>query len=611
VGFNVSKPPFTPARGRRLAAGSNDASITLHRALRLRGAVVDAETGKPIDKFILIPGWGPDQPGGLVDWRRDGSSKKLIGGAYDEVGLFPDQGLTRSLRVEADGYAPGVLLGFKDDAGEIVHEFKLKRASGVSGVVTGLDGKPLAGAVVALTSRSLRPQITQGKIDELSRSLGVTVETGPDGRYQFRPQDEPAGIIVVAKEGFARRTPEQVAALSDVQIDPWGRVEGTCFIGTKAVVQQKIRFSVDATIESSTDYEFYEYEAETDTAGRFVVEQVIPGDARATTATPQGKNRGRYAWMGSGPTEIKPGETAKIAIGGRGRPVVGRLVIPDGSVLPVDLAGGGGSLNRKTDRPEMPLPNDFMTWPFERRRAYSFAWYKSAEGRASRRAMRSSGIKIESDGSFRAEEVLSGTYELTITVGGDEPGMVSAAKTVIRGAAKRDVVVAEIPGGRTDEPLDLGPLELMVEVTHYHALEVGQPAPDFATKTLDGKPLRLADYRGRFVLLDFWATWCIPCLEQEPSLKAAYEAFRNDPRFVLISLSLDDQIEAPKAYLAKHELGWTQTFLGAWSKTGVPNDYGVRSIPSIWLIGPDGNVLAKDLRGDLIKATVEKALERK
>lgn len=611
VAFSASKPPFTQAKGRRFAAGSDGATITLHRPLRLRGSVVDAETGKPIETFMLIPGWGPDRPGGHVSWRRDGSAKKLTGGAYDEVGLFPDQGLTRSLRVEAEGYAPGVLVGFKDDVGDLAHDFKLQRASGLSGVVQGPGGKPLDGAVVALTNRSLRPRISDGKIDDFSRALGVTAETGPDGRYEFRPQDEPSGIMVVAKEGFARRSPEQLAASSDVKVDPWGRVEGICRVGIRPVAHQKVRLFVDATVGSSTDYEFHEYEAETDQEGRFVVEWVIPGDAKATTASPQGANRGPYASMGSGSIEIKPGETATVTIGGRGRPVIGRLIVPDGSGLPLDLAGEQGSLSVKIDRAKMPLPGDFSTWDPERRRAYSLAWYKSPEARASRQAMRGNGVKIESDGSFRAEEVLPGSYELTISVGGEKPGSRAAGTTVIRATARRDVEVPEIPGGRTDDPLDLGTLELAVDVTRYKALDVGRPAPEFAAKALDGKPLSLTDYRGRYVLLDFWATWCIPCLEQEPSLKSAYDAFGKDPRFALVSLSLDEEIEAPKSYLAKRELGWTQGFLGAWSKTSVPADYGVRGIPSIWLIGPDGRVLAKDLRGDAIKAAVGEALGRK
>ncbi len=465
--------------------------------------------------------------------------------------------------------------------------------------------------MVVLSNRSLTPEITNGKIDDFSRGLGITVETGPDGRYEFRPQDEPSGIIVLANEGFARRSPEQLATSGTVRVEPWGRVEGTCRVGTSPVPHQKIRLFVDGTAESSIDYEFYEYEAETDEQGRFVVERVVPGEARATTASRQGTNRGSYASLCSTTIEIKPGETTRVTIGGQGRPVIGRLIAPGGTALPLNLAGARGSLTKKSDQIEMPLPADFSTWEPERRRAYSFAWYKSPAGKASRRAMRASGLKIESDGSFRAEEILPGLYELSVTIAGAEPASQSTEETVIRATAKRDVLVPQTPGDRNSQPLDLGSLELAVNVTRYKALDVGQPAPEFAASTLDGKPLRLADYRGRFVLLDFWATWCIPCLEQEPSLKSAYDTFGKDPRFALVSLSLDENIETPKAYLAKRQLGWTQAFLGAWSTTRVPADYGVRGIPSIWLIGPDGRVLDRDLRGDAIKNAVAKALGQK
>ena len=131
-------------------------------------------------------------------------------------------------------------------------------------------------------------------------------------------------------------------------------------------------------------------------------------------------------------------------------------------------------------------------------------------------------------------------------------------------------------------------------------------APDFEAKTVAGKPFKLADYRGKYVLLDFWATWCGPCRGETPHLKAAYEAYGADEKLVMIGLSLDNDPEAPKAYAAKNKLGWIQGFLGRTSK--VADDYGVRGIPTILLIDPAGNIIAENLRGPGIKRAIGQAL---
>jgi beta-lactamase regulating signal transducer with metallopeptidase domain/thiol-disulfide isomerase/thioredoxin len=141
-------------------------------------------------------------------------------------------------------------------------------------------------------------------------------------------------------------------------------------------------------------------------------------------------------------------------------------------------------------------------------------------------------------------------------------------------------------------------------------LQVGDPAPRFETKTIDGQPLRLADFAGKYVLIDFWATWCGPCVKEMPALKSVYEKFGGDERFVMISLSLDLNIDLPTKFVAKSGLKWPQGFLGGWESATLPSEYGVQGIPAIFLIAPDGTIAAKDLRGEAIGAAVERVLAR-
>ena len=139
---------------------------------------------------------------------------------------------------------------------------------------------------------------------------------------------------------------------------------------------------------------------------------------------------------------------------------------------------------------------------------------------------------------------------------------------------------------------------------------VGKIVSDFSATDLDGKPISLQQYRGKVVLLDFWAVWYGPCIGEMPNVKRVYDTYK-DQGFDVIGVSLDTDETRLRNYLKKNNISWRQIFSGQKWKSPLAQQYHIQTIPAPWLIARDGTLISREAKGVKLERLVVEVLRDK
>ncbi len=592
--------------------------------VRVTGRVVDAESGQPLPTFYLTQGTQDRERTGFV-WA-DKTRAPATHGTFD-VTLAKER-LPPAVLIEADGYLPqisGPIRGLETNL-----TFRLKKGGGPSGVVLTPEGRPAAGRTVFLPRLKeliylTGPKLTPKAVPPAMRSA----VTDTAGRFSFAPDLAASAVVVSDEEGFAQVRVEDLQASPEVRLQAWARVEGTLKIGSGPGSHETVRLADAFAPEVYYPRSFPPYaisvETTTDEAGRFVFTRVPPVDVKVFHAPKLGRGGARLlAITQLTNLTLKAGEIRQTTLGGQGRPVVGRVVLKNYQ-KPIDWSDQAFWMDSVSPAPpECPnfesISNEYhvalraarSAEEKEEARAHFLAeqdrvsrqlgaYYASPAGRQYWFSKRRYVLRFAPDGSFRVDDVPGGKYELTIDLRelDDKRGQLNSPVIAV---CRHEIDVPDGPAGHQDAPLDLGVLNTLAQ------LHPGDVAPEFAVKTVEGQTVKLSDYKGKFVLLDFWATWNAPSVADLPNLKETYAAFANDPRFAMIGLNLDTNLDTARAFLAEHQTSWPEGFLGQRNESEVADQFGVENLPFIIFIDKSGRVLMTGLNGKTIKSAVHVAL---
>jgi protocatechuate 3,4-dioxygenase beta subunit len=500
VEFSVRKDGYARIGRLPLMPEEDEQKIVLSPKLTISGKVVDAETKQPLPSFHAIRGVIPDQnnENQWVSWDR----REIVEGKDGQYAVtFNDPTKENVVRIEADGYKPVTSRNFKHGEGSVNCDFALTKGKVFDVPVRFPDGKPAQGAEAYLCPEmqgkfhNMALFVSKGQIPhQMAKSdpSKISMTVGSDGILHIQPQNDGYVLLLIHDLGFAQTTSEELVAKPEIALRAWARLEGVIRHGAKPAAGAKLRANVREPYNPRWGFLNIREEAEADADGKFVFAKLKPGMWEVSEMPSDDSPAAiRSAREYQKTIELAPGQTGHVTLGGTGRPVVGKIEWPEGKPPEGDLAHIGGSLSIKIPQRASP-PKEVVDQGPDAVRAWLKQWDTSEEGKQWRKNLPdgsrcSQMVTVDPRGSIHIEGVEAGKYELDIYV--QEKGDTLPWERSPLRRYECDVSVPEIPGGVSEEPLDLGKVALIDKSPKRFSFDgVSPPAPQATGEKSVGGP---------------------------------------------------------------------------------------------------------------------------
>ena len=337
--FDIAATGFMRTNGVKVRPDDQEHVIVLPPAVVVSGTVRDASSGQPIPRFKIVTGWPVTNSidhsvnGHWSSFERDWLtfSDGQFRHVFEDALLYGQANPGYMLRFEAEGYAPSVSRPIQADEAEVHLEVALRPVPQTTVSVLLPDRRPAAQADVGLAMPQAGLQLVPGGFSRQNVQDGAALLTADAaGKFRLPSDDSVTRIIIAHPEGFAEVTPAALAFDPIVQLEPWGRLEGTYLVGGQPATNRDLLFQYGQTHSEAISASFEAYRVKTDQAGRFVFNQVPPGKHKIVRLIPVGAGALQHEAFAE--VEIRSGETTTTTIGGDGYSLAARLRWSDGGM---------------------------------------------------------------------------------------------------------------------------------------------------------------------------------------------------------------------------------------------------------------------------------------
>lgn len=399
--------------------------------------------------------------------------------------------------------------------------------------------------------------------------------TGKSGEFEFKKPADPFIVVVFHDAGYTECMEDKMPQNEELKLSAWCRVFGrVATTGTRG----PLNYSLSASGHS--DYVSHAYKTKSND-GSFEFTRVVPGYASLIVRGDEIMAPMKEA----DPCNIRriymipalaPGESRNLLLDDSGPAIKFRLDLPEAMLSEDPVSSPSHFMTIRRKWPETPKRLDDAAATKWRADLIKSDWGQEMARHPTEYHLAFQMSTGSSDRVFEFPSLSAGEYDVLVMSIGPHLDIDAKSATPLI-----------VPSNVKDKSIDLGVIRVEEQRRIGDVPKMGEDAPEITGTTLDGKPFKLSDYRGKYVLLNYVPTWDQLDSRDVPNLKRLFEDFKANPRFAMIGLSPDQDESKLRKLVESEQLGWTHVRIEIPKDAELPRNLGVQRMV---LIDPDGKV---------------------